>query len=173
MIVYQGHTNELEWRSLGCARSGGAQSAPVYSGTEHTAAPSQPSSCPADGVAQVCPAAMGLVEPTTVRLPAIRPDTGPGTAHLCAGFRRTPLQSCMGAMTVMVPLKLEEFQLQVGDRPEEQPVQAFPPNRADQAYDEGCENGTYGTVLISSTSRICKFACHWWHSYSRSWSELR
>src|ERR1700681_4194749 len=78
-----------------------------------------------------------LVERTMVRLPAIQPDTGLGTARLRVGFRRTPLQSRMGAMTVMVPLELEELQLQVGGRPEEQPVQAFAPNRADQAFDEG------------------------------------
>jgi hypothetical protein len=78
-----------------------------------------------------------LVEPRTVRLPAIRPDIGPGTARLRAGFRRTPFQARMGAMTVMVPLELVELQLQVGGRPEEQPVQAFAPNRADQAFDEG------------------------------------
>jgi hypothetical protein len=71
-----------------------------------------------------------------VRLLAIRPDTGPGTARLRAGFRRTP-SSPACAMTVMVPLELEEPQLQVGGRPEEQPVQAFAPNGADQAFDEG------------------------------------
>src|SRR3989442_5182547 len=38
---------------------------------------------------------------------------------------------------------------------------------------KGCESGAYGTVLISSTSRMRKFACHWWNWYSRSWSELR
>src|ERR1700730_6409182 len=37
----------------------------------------------------------------------------------------------------------------------------------------GCESGAYGPVLISSTSRMRKFACHWWNWYSRSWSELR
>src|ERR1700686_3798504 len=69
-----------------------------------------------------------LGEPTTVRLPAIRPTTGPGPGRLRVGFRRTPLQSRMGAMTVMVPLELEKLQLQVGGRPEEHPVQAFAPN---------------------------------------------
>ena len=37
----------------------------------------------------------------------------------------------------------------------------------------GCESGTYGTVLISLTSRIRRFACHWWNRYNGSWSELR
>src|SRR6266849_8833068 len=37
----------------------------------------------------------------------------------------------------------------------------------------GCESGTYGTVLIASTSRIRRFACHWWNRYRGSWSELR
>src|SRR5438105_13661236 len=36
-----------------------------------------------------------------------------------------------------------------------------------------CESGTYGTVLISLTSRIRRLACHWWNRYSGSWSELR
>src|SRR6267142_4542161 len=31
----------------------------------------------------------------------------------------------------------------------------------------GCESGTYGTVLIASTSRIRRFACHWWNRYKR------
>src|SRR5713226_8564330 len=37
----------------------------------------------------------------------------------------------------------------------------------------GCESGTYRSVLISFTSSIRKFACHWWNRYSGSWSELR
>jgi hypothetical protein len=36
----------------------------------------------------------------------------------------------------------------------------------------GCESGTYGTVLISFTSRIRRFRCHWWNRYKGSWSEL-
>src|SRR2546426_532199 len=36
----------------------------------------------------------------------------------------------------------------------------------------GCESGAYGTVLISCTSRIRRFRCHWWNRYNGSWSEL-
>src|SRR5260370_524776 len=38
---------------------------------------------------------------------------------------------------------------------------------------KGWESGGYGTVLISCTSRMRRYACHWWNWYSRSWSELR
>ena len=79
----------------------------VYAETEHTAAPSQPSELPGSRRRPDTSGRHGrLIEPTTVRLPAIRPDTGLGTARLRAGFRRTPLQSRMGGMTVMVPLEL-------------------------------------------------------------------
>src|SRR5713226_9308036 len=37
----------------------------------------------------------------------------------------------------------------------------------------GCESGTYGTVLMSCTSSIRRFACHWQNRYRGSWSELR
>jgi hypothetical protein len=74
-----------------------------------------------------------------VRLPAKRPDIGPVTARL-----RARTQVPHERDDRYVPLELEELQLQVGGRPEEQPVQAFAPNRADQALDEG----TVGRHLI-------------------------
>jgi hypothetical protein len=40
-------------------------------------------------------------------------------------------------MTVIVPLELNELQLQVGGRPEEGVIQAFPSNRANEPFDEG------------------------------------
>lgn len=48
-----------------------------------------------------------LIEPTTVRLPAIRTDARPCAARGRARFRRTSLQPRMGAMTVIVPLEIE------------------------------------------------------------------
>src|SRR5712692_7815025 len=37
----------------------------------------------------------------------------------------------------------------------------------------GCERGTYGTVLIAFTSSIRRFACHWRNRYRGSWSMVR
>jgi hypothetical protein len=42
----------------------------------------------------------------------------------------------MGAMTVVVTLELEELHLQIGGRPKEGAVQAFPSNRTDESFDE-------------------------------------
>jgi hypothetical protein len=39
-----------------------------------------------------------------------------------------PLQPRMGAITVVVPLDLEELHLQIGGRPEQGAIQAFPSN---------------------------------------------
>jgi len=43
----------------------------------------------------------------------------------------------MGAMTVIVPLELKKLHLQIGGRPEEGAIQAFPSNRANEPFDEG------------------------------------
>jgi len=43
----------------------------------------------------------------------------------------------MSAMTIIVMPELEELQLQIGGRPEEGAIQAFPSNRANEPFDEG------------------------------------
>jgi len=43
----------------------------------------------------------------------------------------------MGAMTVVITLKLEEFHFQVGGRPEQSAIQALPSNRANESFNEG------------------------------------
>ena len=43
----------------------------------------------------------------------------------------------MSAMTIVVTLELKELQLQIGGRPEERAIQAFPSNRANEPFDEG------------------------------------
>jgi hypothetical protein len=43
----------------------------------------------------------------------------------------------MSAMTIVVTPELEELQLQIGGRPEEGTIQAFPSNRANEPFDEG------------------------------------
>ena len=78
-----------------------------------------------------------LIEPSTVRLPAIRTDTRPYTARSRARVRRTPLQARMSAMTIVVTLELKELQFQIGGRPKECAIQAFPANRANQPFNEG------------------------------------
>ncbi len=42
----------------------------------------------------------------------------------------------MGAMTIVVTLELEDLHLQIGGRPEEGAVQAFPSNRTNESFDE-------------------------------------
>src|SRR6266850_818016 len=39
---------------------------------------------------------------------------------------------------------------------------------SDTAHDSGSASGAYGTVLMAFTSRIRRFACHWWNRYSGS-----
>ena len=43
----------------------------------------------------------------------------------------------MRAMTVVVPLEIEEFHFQISGRPEECAIQTFAPNGANQPFDEG------------------------------------
>jgi hypothetical protein len=63
-----------------------------------------------------------------------------GAAHAApspSSCSSSKLQARLGAMTIVITLELQKLQLQIGGRPEECPVQAFAPNRADQAFDEG------------------------------------
>jgi hypothetical protein len=48
-----------------------------------------------------------LIQPTTVRLPAIRTDTRAGAAPVWNRVRRAPVQRCMRAMTVIEVLEIE------------------------------------------------------------------
>src|SRR6266849_4801721 len=77
-----------------------------------------------------------VIEPTTVRLPTIRAELRAGAALVWDRIRRTPVQPRMGAITVVVTLKLEELHLQIGGRPEEGAVEAFPANGANESFDE-------------------------------------
>ena len=43
----------------------------------------------------------------------------------------------MSAMTIVVTLELKELQLQIGGRPEERAIQAFPSNCANEPFNEG------------------------------------
>jgi len=80
----------------------------------------------------------------------------------------SPPSPAVRAMTVKIPLEINELHLQIRRRPEQRPVETFAANRSDQAFDEDATSGTDGTVLIASTSRIRRFACHWWNRYSGS-----
>src|SRR5450631_489248 len=73
-----------------------------------------------------------VIAPTTMWLPAIGADTRAGAALGRDRFRRTPLQPRMGAVTVVVTPELEELHLQIGGRPEQRAVQAFPSNRPNE-----------------------------------------
>jgi hypothetical protein len=67
-----------------------------------------------------------VIEPTTVRLPEIRTETRAGATVVWHRFWGTPLQPRMGAITVVVALKLGELHLQISSRPEKDAVQVFP-----------------------------------------------
>jgi hypothetical protein len=77
-----------------------------------------------------------VMQPTAVRLPGIREDTRAGAALDRGRFRRTPLAPRVGAITVVVTPEREELHLQIGSRPEQRGVQAFPPNRANESLNE-------------------------------------
>ena len=102
-----------------------------------------------------------LIQPTTVGLPSIRTDIRACRILVSARVRRAPVQPRVRSITDIVPLEIEELRLQISGRPEERMIQTFAPNGANQPLDEGMRGGTYGTVLISFTSRISKFAGYW------------
>ena len=62
----------------------------------------------------------------------------------------------MCAVTVAVALEIEELRLQITVSPEQRAVQALAPDVPISRSKNGCDSGTYGTVLISVTSRIRK-----------------
>jgi hypothetical protein len=59
----------------------------------------------------------------------------------------------------MVLLEIDELHLQISDRPEERAVETFASNRSNQPFDEWMRERTHGTVSISFTSSIRRFAC--------------
>jgi hypothetical protein len=113
-----------------------------------------------------------LIQPTAVHVPAIRTERRACAARGRARVRRVPGQPRMCAVTVVVASEIRELHLQISGRPEQvrsrHSRRMVPISRSTN----GCESGTYGTVLISSTSRIRRFRCHWWNRNRGSWSEL-
>ena len=59
-----------------------------------------------------------LIQPTTVRPPAIFADTRPSAVLAGARFGREPAQSRVRAMPVEIPLEIKELHLQIRGRPE-------------------------------------------------------
>ena len=114
-----------------------------------------------------------VIEPTTVRLPTIRTETRAAATLVRDRHRRTPLHPRVGAMTVVVTLKLEQRQLQIGGRPEEREVQALPADRANEAFDEWMRERRVRHRLDLFYVEDAQVRRHRWNSYSRSWSELR
>jgi hypothetical protein len=78
-----------------------------------------------------------LIQSTAVRLPSIRTDTRADAAPIRARFGRAPVQRRMCAVTVIVPLEIEELYLEISGRPEEGAVHTFALNRANQPFNEG------------------------------------
>ena len=68
----------------------------------------------------------------------------------------------MRSLIVEVGLKLSELALKVEDIPEEDLIEILATHRADEPFDERMDTGTWGTVLISSISRMRRFAFQRW-----------
>ena len=68
--------------------------------------------------------------------PAILADACPCAAFARVWLRRQPAQPPVRAMTVKVPLEINELHLQISSRPEQRPVETFAANRSDQAFNE-------------------------------------
>ena len=66
----------------------------------------------------------------------------------------------MSAMTIIVMPELEELQLQIGGRPEEGAIQAFPSNRANEPFDEGMRQRRVRHRLDGFHVEDGTFACH-------------
>ena len=109
-----------------------------------------------------------LIQPTTVDPPAILTNTRPCAVLARARFRCHPAQCRVRAMTVKIALEIKELQ------PRSAAVQNSVRSRHSRRIvpirrsTNGCDSGAYGTVLMGFTSRIRRFACHWWNRYSGS-----
>ena len=103
-----------------------------------------------------------LDEAPAVRDPAHMAEIGNGDrASIGERQWRMTFQGRMAARRVVVGLELGELPFQVTGIPERDIVEnsrrIVPMSRSTK----GCEQGTYGTVLSSSISRIRRLACHW------------
>jgi hypothetical protein len=77
-----------------------------------------------------------LMQPTAVRLPAIRTDTREAAAPVSARCGRAPIQSRVGSVPVVIPLEIAELCLQISGRPEQRAVQTFAPDGPNQPFYE-------------------------------------
>ena len=85
------------------------------------------------------------------------------------GQWRVTAQRRVRTYRVVVGLELAQLPFQVVGIPEQHMVEKFAPHGPDQALDErGCDRGACGTVLISSISRIRRFALQRYTSNSGS-----
>jgi hypothetical protein len=91
---------------------------------------------PGAGVAHGSARDRRLIQPTTVTLPTILPDTHLCVVHASARVRSSPAQPRVRAMAVKIALEITELHLQIRSRPEQRAVEKLPPNRADQPFDE-------------------------------------
>ncbi len=117
---------------------------------EHTVAfsrstPREVRACPGADVAHASRRDRRLIQPATVRPPAIRTDTRPCTVRV--RFRRAALQPHVRAMTVIVPLEIKELRLQISGCPEERAVQTFAPKGSNQPFDEWMRERHVGHCL--------------------------
>ena len=77
-----------------------------------------------------------LMQPTTVRLPAIRTEIRGAAAPVSARYGRPPIQSRVGSVPVVVPFEIAELRLQISGRPEQRAVQTFAPDGPNQPLDK-------------------------------------
>ena len=88
-----------------------------------------------------------LIQPTTVGLPAIRTDIRSCAVLACARFRRQPAQPRVRAMTVKVALEITELHVQIAAVQNRVRSRHSRRNVPIRRSTNGCDSGTYGTLL--------------------------
>src|SRR4051812_13696419 len=107
-----------------------------------------------------------------MHLPPIRTDVRARAAQVGAWVWRASGQPGMRVVTVVGALEIEQLHLQIVAGPEQRAVEAFAPDGADQAFNDGMGERRVRHGLDFCTSRIRRFRCHCWNRYNGSWSEL-
>ena len=98
---------------------------------------------------------------SAVRDPANLVQLGTTRSGFSGGDRwRVPVQRRMDSCVVVIGLEVSQLPLEISCIPEQHMVEKLSAHRPNQALDEGVRQGTCGTVLISSISKIRRFACH-------------
>jgi hypothetical protein len=114
-----------------------------------------------------------VIQPTTVRLPPIGPETRPSISRVRARCRRAPRTRRMRAMLVVVLLELDKLPLEISRGPEQQAIQAFAPYGPNQPFDDGMGARHVRHRLDLTDVEDPQVRLPLMKPYSGSWSALR